>query len=309
MKADSDWFEADDGRRIFVYTWLPDTGAPRAVVHIAHGLAEHAARYARLADALTSAGFAVYANDHRGHGRTAHTEEDLGYFAGSDGWMRVVRDLDQMIVTERDMHPGAPCVLLGHSMGSFLTQTLMYARGDRLDAAVLSGSNGKPGGLASVGRLIARLERLRLGKHGRSKLLANMTFGAFNKPFAPQRTEFDWLSRDEAEVDKYIADPLCGFEVTTQLWIDLLDGTSRNFRPGNLAGISKDVPLYLFAGERDPVGEFGKGMRRLHDGYRALGLKDVTMKLYPDGRHEMLNETNRDEVTANIVSWLDDVTS
>ena len=216
--------ESDDGRMIYVYSWLPDDTPPRAVIHIAHGLAEHAGRYARLAEALTGAGYAVYANDHRGHGRTAHTDEDLGYFAGSDGWMRVVRDLDQMIATERDMHPGLPCILMGHSMGSFLTQTIMYACGDSIDAAVLSGSNGKPGGLAALGRLIARAERLRLGKHGHSKLIANMSFGAFNKAFKPNRTDFDWLSRDPAEVDKYVADPLCGFEATVQLWIDLFDG-------------------------------------------------------------------------------------
>ncbi len=201
--------------------WLPEAGA-RAIVEIAHGLAEHSARYARLAAALTSAGYGVYAMDLRGHGPAA-AKGDLGHFADADGWAKCVGDLwtlNRQIAAEQ---PGVPIVFLGHSMGSFLGRQFVAEHSDALAGAAYSGSNGKPPPIASLGRLIAHFERLRLGKRGKSALLNQMMFGDFNKPFGPARTEFDWLSRDPAEVDAYVADPLCGFPFTTQLAVDLLD--------------------------------------------------------------------------------------
>jgi alpha-beta hydrolase superfamily lysophospholipase len=303
MRSDTFTLPADDGAALFVHRFLPD-GTPRAVIHVAHGMAEHGARYARLAAALTAEGFAVYADDHRGHGKTARADADLGFAGASGGWARLVKDLDLLLARERADHPGLPVTMMGHSMGSFLTQTYLIEHGAGLKAAVLSGSCGKPGILAQAGRLVARLERLRLGERGKSALMTSLSFGAYAKQFAPTRTVFDWLSRDPAEVDAYIADPRCGFEVTTSLWVDLLDALAANGDSARQARVPSGLPVYLFSGSRDPVGENGAGVERLAAEYRRAGLAQVTLKLYPDARHETLNETNRDEVTKDLVAWL-----
>jgi alpha-beta hydrolase superfamily lysophospholipase len=297
---------AADGAAPFVRVWLPD-GPAKAALQIAHGLAEHGGRYARLAQALTGAGYAVYAGDHRGHGRTAPTPADLGFFAARDGWRRCLDDLGALHRRIAADHPGLPVVLLGHSMGSFMAQQVISERGDELAGAVLSGSGGRPGALASVGRLVARIERLRLGARGRSALIHGLSFGAFNKPFAPARTPFDWLSRDPAEVDKYVADPLCGFVATVQLWIDLLDALGDVTGARRQARIPKRLPLYVISGSRDPVGADTRSVQQLLAAYRAAGLERVTHRFYPDCRHELFNELNRDEVTRDLVAWLDGV--
>jgi alpha-beta hydrolase superfamily lysophospholipase len=306
MRADTFTFTAEDTTELFVYRFLPDEGVKRkAVVHIAHGMAEHAGRYARVAGALTAAGYVVYANDHRGHGKTAKTKDDLGFLGWSGGYRRAVQDLEQLVVFEKAENPGLPVVLFGHSMGSYFTQAFLIEAGWAIQGAVLSGSSGKPKLLAQAGRLVARIERARLGRRGRSDLLTNLSFGAFNKAFAPNRTAFDWLSRDEREVDAYVADPLCGFTVTTQLWVDVLDGVATYSSPERQKKIPRDLPVYVFAGGDDPVGEKTRSLDQLLGAYAQAGLVDVTHRFYPGARHETLNETNRDEVTRDLVAWLD----
>jgi alpha-beta hydrolase superfamily lysophospholipase len=306
MRADTFSFTADDGAALFVHRFLPD-GPVRAVMHVAHGMAEHGARYARLAEALTAAGFAVYADDHRGHGRTAPTAADLGFVASKGGWPRLVRDLEQLIAHEKAQHPGLPVTLFGHSMGSYIAQSYLLDHGRELHAVVLSGSSGSPKPLAQAGRLVARLERLRRGERGTSPVLTGLSFGAFNKQFAPTRTAFDWLSRDPAEVDAYVADPHCGFECSTTLWIDLLDGTARAADPARQRAIPHALPIYVVSGSRDPVGENGKAVERLVEEYARAGLTEVTCRLYPEARHELLNETNRAEVTRDLLAWLEEI--
>lgn len=306
MRRDTFTFKVEDEKEVFVYRFLPDEGTrAKAIVHIAHGMAEHAARYARVAEALTGAGYAVYANDHRGHGKTAKSPEELGFFTSSGGFRRCVQDLEQLIVFEKAENPGVPAFLFGHSMGSYFTQEFMISAGWAIRGAVLSGSAGKPSLLASAGRLVARIERTRSGPRGTSELLQKLSFDAFNKQFAPNRTAFDWLSRDEAEVDKYIADPLCGFPVSTQLWIDVLDALADIARPERQAKIPGDLPVYIFSGSEDPVSERTKTLTQLAGAYGRAGVRDVKHRFYPGGRHEMLNETNRDEVTRDLIAWLD----
>lgn len=302
-----------DGVDLFTYCWLPPEQArnaqPKAVVQIAHGLAEHAARYARLAGALTSAGYAAYANDHRGHGRTEKSADDLGFFAERDGWRKCVDDLWQLNRHIAAKHPGLPIVLLGHSMGSTLAEQLMGdpGRGNALAGVVLSGANGKPTFLAKIGGAITRAERARLGARGKSKLVQSLTFDAFNRNFAPARTAFDWLSRDPAEVDKYVADPLCGFPATVQLWMDLLGGWAEVSRAAHCNRVPRALPLYLIAGGRDPVSGNTRQLGPWMADYRAAGLVNLTHKFYPEARHELFNESNRDEVTADLIGWLDQV--
>jgi alpha-beta hydrolase superfamily lysophospholipase len=192
-------------------------------------------------------------------------------------------------------------------MGSFVVQQLLFEHPNDMVAAALSGSNGKPPAIAMVGKLVARIERARVGKRSPSPVMQKLTFGEYNKPFSPARTEFEWLSRDPEEVDKYVADPLCGFAVSTQVWIDMLRALDRIANPANVAKVPKGMPLYLFAGDQDPVGDHGKGMKRLYDTYKRAAIFDVRLKLYPEGRHEMLNESNRQEVTDDFIAWCDEM--
>lgn len=303
MKTENVILTAADSVELFVYSWLPER-QPVAVVQIAHGLAEHAGRYARLAESLTAAGYAVYANDHRGHGRTAKSSDGLGFFAEQDGWQKCVDDLWQLNRHIAAAHPGVPLVLLGHSMGSTLAEQFMGEHGDALAGVVLSGANGNPTPLASVGRGIMRAERLRLGARGRSKLVQSLSFDAFNKQFAPARTAFDWLSRDPAEVDQYVADPLCGFPATVQLWIDLLDGWEAVSNATHRRRVPKALPLYVIAGGRDPVSGNTRQLVSWLADYRAAGFSKLKHLFYPEARHELFNETNRDEVTADLLGWL-----
>jgi alpha-beta hydrolase superfamily lysophospholipase len=289
----------NDGATISVRHWSPES-PPRAVVQIAHGLAEHSARYARLAEALTGAGYDVYASDHRGHGPSC-PPADLGFFAASDGWRKCLDDLWAVNRRSAADRPGLPIVFLGHSMGSIMGQQFIAEHSDALAGAVLSGTSGTPPAILPAGRLVARIERWRLGPRGHSPLLRKMLFEDFNKPFKPARTDFDWLSRDPAEVDKYIADPLCGFPFTTQLAIDLLDALGPIASKETAARIRKTLPIYIFSGERDPVSAKLQG---LIDAYREAGLTKLTTRIYAGARHETLNETNRDEVTADLLAWL-----
>ena len=304
MRSETYTHTADDGTEIFVHRWEPDEpAAVVAIAHVVHGMAEHSGRYARLAEMLTANGFRVYAHDHRGHGLTAKPE-DLGHLGDENGWARTIGDLRRLIRREMDENPGKPVLVIGHSMGSFMVQQLMYEVPDWLSAVVLSASNGKPTPIASAGRLVARIERKRLGARGHSPVLKALSFEAFNKAFAPNRTAHDWLSRDEAEVDKYEADPRCGFECSTTTWIELLDALAEIGHPSNQAKIRKDLPLYVIAGSEDPVSEKTKGLYQLLRAYGKAGLTDVTHHFYPGARHEIFNETNRGEVTHELLVWL-----
>jgi alpha-beta hydrolase superfamily lysophospholipase len=301
MQAATFFLDREDGAKIQVYQWAPE-GSARATVQIAHGLCEHAGRYGRFAEALTRAGYAVYASDHRGHGPSA-TPADLGYFAESDGWRKALDDLWAVNRRAADDLPGSKIVFFGHSMGSLMGQQFIAEHGAALAGAALSGSNGAPPATLPLGRFLARLERARLGGRGRSALLQLLIFGQYNKPFRPTRTEFDWLSRDPAEVDKYVSDPLCGFPFTVQLVIDLLDALGPIAHAKTATMTPKTLPIYILSGARDPV---GANIQGLIEGYRVAGL-NVTAKIYPEARHEMLNELNRDEAVRDLLAWIDTV--
>lgn len=291
-----------DGHLMGCYRWLP-AQAPRAVVQIAHGMGEHAARYDWTADALTQAGFAVYAQDHRGHGTSA-TAETYGDM-GEDGWNRTVRDAAELTDHIRSAHAGLPLALVGHSMGAMLAQQYLYRYGAKLDAAVLSGSPGFGGAFQLwLSHTIARFESWRLGFGAHSELLQNLLFGKSNEPFdGPDATGFEWLSRDAAQVRKYVDDPACGFVLRAGSLANLMAGAREARKKRSLAGIPAALPVYVFSGSVDPVHDEEKGLNRLLARYRAR-LSRVDYRLYPDGRHEMLNETNRDEVVADLIRWL-----
>jgi alpha-beta hydrolase superfamily lysophospholipase len=296
---------ANDGKSIYVRRWLP-AGQAKAVVLVAHGMAEHGARYERLAEKLTAAGWEVYAPDHRGHGKTAATEAELGYFADKEGFRRVVDDLHEIEVLATGEHAGLPVFLLGHSMGSFLSQAYIALYGENLSGCILSGTSGPMApAMLMGGKAIAAIGCAFKGRHAKAPLANKMSFGSYNDAFKPNRTEFDWLSRDTAEVDKYVADPLCGYVCTYGFFKDFIEGLAFIHKPETMSRIPKSLPLFLVAGSADPVGAASGSVAKLAGMYRSLGIGDVELKLYKDAHHEIFNETNRDEVMADVLAWLE----
>ncbi len=307
MKSETFQFKADDDVEVFVYRWLPDGSVPvKGVVQIAHGMVEHAGRYRFLANALTDSGYAVYAGDHRGHGKTAGSPEKAGHFPEKDGFRLAAGDMKALTDIIKEERPGLPVFLYGHSMGSLLSRYYIIRHGDGVDGVILSGTAGDPGLLGMVGVFVARMECMIRGRGARSSLLNFLTFGSYNKAFEPNRTDFDWLSRDEAEVDKYIEDPYCGAVCTAGFFYDMLSALGDIYKDGNIRKIPKDLPVFIYSGDMDPVG--GKnmvGVLRTQDDYQKAGVKDVALKLYEDGRHEMVNEINKREVYRDMIDWCD----
>jgi len=291
-----------DGYELATYRWTPD-GEPRALLQIVHGMAEHAARYDHVARAFTAEGFLVHAHDHRGHGRSVPAGEAPGHIGDDEGWQKLVDDVHERAAALREEHPTLPRAIFAHSMGGYAAQTLLGQNPDDADAWAISGNGGKPPFIAAIGRLVARAERLRLGKRGASALIRKLTFEDFNKAFEG-RTDCDWLSRDPLEVDTYVADPLCGHDVSIETWIQLLDVIPTLTKAAHLAPIPREKPIYVVAGSEDTSIGKAQGARNLLEAYRADGLRDVTLQLWPGGRHEMVNETNRDEVIGALVQWV-----
>jgi alpha-beta hydrolase superfamily lysophospholipase len=296
-------FRAPDGVEIYVYKWQPET-PPKAAINIIHGMAETAARYERFAGSLTKCGYAVYAEDHRGHGKTITDSAHPGE-AGVDALNRMLRDLHQLSGIMKEELPQVPLFLLGHSMGSFLAQGYIERWGSELKGAILSGDAGPADLMTVIGQGVAYLEKLRLGATGKSNLLNALSFGRFNKQFQPARTAFDWLSRDEKEVDKYIVDPFCGRIFPAAFFFDLFKFWRRIHKPDQLGRIPQDLPVYFFSGRKDPVGANTAGVKKLIQIYQKLGIADLSFKFYEDGRHEMLNEINREIVSDDVIQWLD----
>jgi alpha-beta hydrolase superfamily lysophospholipase len=301
----SSTFNFEDSRKenIFVYKW-ESVRKPKAVVQISHGMAEHAGRYDRFARALVKEGFAVYANDHRGHGRTAKTHDNEGIFADKDGWNLCISDMQELTGIIKKEQPGVPVFLFGHSMGSFLAQGYISKYGAGIDGCILSGTAGNGGSLVTMGNLIAKTISSVHGRNRKSRVLDKMSFGSYNNAFKPTSTSFDWLSRDNEEVNKYINDEWCGFVCTAGFFADLTSGLKWTHKKETMDKIPKHLPICFLAGDKDPVGNRTESIKKLIREYSQLGITDLSWTFYRDARHEILNEVNRDEVTGDIVGWL-----
>lgn len=297
-------FPSSDGiHSCYARLWLP-SGLPRAVVQIVHGVADHITRYESFARFLTDHGFAVCGEDHLGHGQTAAQDNRFGYFAEYDGWTLVTQDVRSLRERMGQRFPGVPYILLGHSMGSFLTRTYLCRYPGTVDAAILSGTGQEPALTVAFGKAVCSfLCRVKGGEHC-SQFVYRLSLGAYNKSFRPNRTTADWVCSDEALVDAYLRDPFCTFTPTVGLMRDMMSGLQYISSRRALSQMDRRTPVYLFSGDRDPVGQNGAGVRKVYGYFKDHGCKDVAMKLYPGGRHEMLNESNHTEVWADVLNWM-----
>lgn len=303
MKATEFCYPSIDGiHQCHACQWLPE-GKPKAVVQIVHGVADHVVRYDSFACFLAEHGFLVVGEDHLGHGKTARAGE-LGYFGPKDGWRMVSADIHALRERTGKEWPGLPYFLLGHSMGSFLTRTYLIDWPGTVDGALLSGTGQEPAFKVAMCKAVCSLLCKLKGPDGHSDFVYNLSLGIYNKPF-DGRTTADWICSDEAAVDAYLKDPLCTFQPTVGLFRDLMTGLQYIADPNNLRKMDPATPVHFFAGGQDPVGQNGEGVKRVYGFFKDAGCTDVTMKLYPGGRHEILNETNKTEVWDDVLAWLE----
>ncbi|MEX0994567.1 MAG: alpha/beta hydrolase [Balneolaceae bacterium] len=303
MNTETFTIENSNGEELYTYQWTPESSHIRGVVQIAHGMAEHAGRYSHLAEKLTEKNFAVVAHDHPGHGET--DPDDRGFISGGNGFRRMVDTIIDVKKTVEKHFPDLPRFLFGHSMGSFLIQRHLQLTDDKPAGVIYSGSNGHPPGSIRFGILLSRFLMMIFGPDAKSPLLNKLTFGSYNKPFEPARTEFDWLSRDESEVDRYIEDPKCGFICSTSFYHDLFKGLIELHRYTPFTGYTGNAPILIQSGDKDPVSEMGKGIDRLRQSIMLSGTGNPEIKLYEGARHEIYHETNREEVISDLLEWLE----
>ena len=298
------WLTMDDGLEIYVRCWHNKNIEPRGVVQIVHGMAEHIERYNDFAQFLLSHGFIVYGEDHRGHGKTAEKAGIFGYFAEKAGFDRVVSDVYQVTQHIKEQHPTLPLFIFGHSLGSFITRRFIQKYSSEIFGVILSGTAGNPGVAAKLGKALAKWEIKKYGPKEPSHLMNRVIFGSYNKGFENVKNKFSWLSRDEEVVENYLKDPYCGFICSASFFYDLLTGLQMIHKDEDIQQIRKDLPILFISGDKDPVGAYAKGVKQAINQYKENGLKNIEAILYEEGRHEMLNEINKDEVYNDILRWL-----
>ena len=299
-------FEANQNAQIFVRKWMPETTDIKGVLQIAHGMQEHSKRYTEFGEYMTNKGYVVYINDHRGHGQTAKTIDKLGFFAEKNGWNLIVED--QFILSKKikEEYPDVPLFLLGHSMGSFIARIYATLYKNEIDGLIISGTNKKPATLLQFGKLMSNAQGLFKGKKAKSFLLTGMSFKGNNDRFKPTKTAFDWLSKDHERNLNYKNDKFCGTIFSNRFFYDMFSMLLYLNSKKSYQETPTDLPLLIFSGSMDPVGDYGKEVKLVYNNYKNIGVKDIKLKLYDEGRHEMLNETNRTEVFEDIFKWLEE---
>lgn len=299
------FLSSDRHTQVHGYWWKPEE-RPKAVLQISHGMMEHIGRYERFASWLTQRGVAVIGHDHLGHGKTGN-KEDLSFFAEKKGAVCLVQDLFQVTQIMETKYPDIPHIMLGHSMGSFLARRYLMVHGERLDGLILMGTGGQPLWMACAGKLAALAVGAIKGKRHQSYLMEELVLGSYNRKFRPNRTSNDWLSRDKEQVDKFLADPYCNIPFSCQAYVDffniLIDlGLRKQF-----CLMPRKLPILLISGNEDPVGAFGKGVVKVYKQFLSVGMKKVSIKLYPKARHELLNEENWEAVYEDLWKWMREI--
>lgn len=296
------WYDSKGAGKIHACRWTPE-GEVKAVVQIVHGIAEFVERYDDFANYLTGLGFAVVAEDHMGHGQSINGEGIQGYFHG--GWFTAIEDTMQLMKDTREVFPNAPYILFGHSMGSFMARTILCKYPDSgISAAVICGTAWQPAfALPALIKIIEAMNK-KLGETAPNQKLNDMIFGSYNGKVEHPRTSHDWLTRDNKIVDEYIAHPLCGFVPSGGLLRDMMQGIWFIEQKDNLNAMRKDLPVFFIAGGDDPVGNYGKGIHQAVEAFRKAGMTDVSVRIYPLCRHEILNEINKEEVYEDVAEWI-----
>jgi len=308
MKKEEFYFTSRNGRtKLHAVRYSPEQlDSVRGVLQIVHGMAEYVERYDEFAEYFTSRGIVVTGEDHMGHGKSVNQKQGgkYGYFCQQDPATVVVQDVHQLQQLTRKLYPHVPYVLLGHSMGSFITRNYMYCYGKGISGVILMGTGMQSPLTLYMAKALVGIQKVFCGSRHTSKLIDKLAFGRYNRRISNPRTSFDWLSRDAARVDQYLADPLCGFVFTVNGFDTLFELIARLYRPGNLKRIPKELPVFMLSGKADPVGGYGKGVRRAYASLKKAGLRKIKLKLYAGGRHELLNEINRKEVMQDIYDWM-----
>ena len=299
----SETYLSSSGAKLNLYSLIPSNEV-RAIVHISHGMVEHALRYSRFSKELCKSGYAVYAHDIRGHGQTVAQDAPQGVFAKSDGFQLILKDQNDVIRLAKERHPNKPVICFGHSLGSIINLNFALRYPQHVNGLACWNSGIETGLLPKVSRIILRLESIFRSSTLPSLIAWKLSFGAWNSKFKPNRTDFDWLSQDENEVDLYVKDPLCGFEASISMWRDILEGVFYAGDKQNLKKLQKNLPVHIIGGASDPCTNNGKDMEKLAAKLQKNGLSDVTSQILDTTRHESLNEINRDQTTQYFIDWL-----
>lgn len=299
-------FDSRDGKsKIYAVKWVPE-GEPKAILQITHGMAEHYERYEAFAKFLTGHGYLVTADDHLGHGKTARENgSKQGYICKEHSDTVMVRDEHRLKKTIQGQYPDVPYFVLGHSMGSFIIRNYMYKYGTGINGAIVMGTGQQPKALLCASKLLVAIQGLFLGEKHESKFINSLAFGAYNNRIDNVRTANDWLTRDSSIVDNYGSDPDCGFVFTVNGFKTLFNLIWNLTDENNISLMPKSLPVLVVSGDADPVGEYGTAVRKVYESYVSLGMNDVTLKLYPEFRHEILNEIGKEKVYGDILDWLD----
>ncbi len=304
VKREEFTFDSRDGQsKIHALRWVPE-GKVICILQIVHGMAEYIERYEEMAQYFAGKGILVTGDDHLGHGKSVAKGGTYGYFCSQDPATVVVRDVHRLKKMTQEDYPGIPYVILGHSMGSFITRNYLFRYGTGIQGAIICGTGSQPALLVKFSRGLAALQGLIFGQKHVAKMIDKLAFGNYNKMVTDQRTAFDWLCRDEKAVDAYIKDPLCGFTFTVNGFKTLFTLIDRLNKAENLQNMPKDLPVFFIAGDKDPVGNYGEGVKQAYESFEKAGMERLALKLYPEDRHEILNELDKYQVYDDLYPWI-----
>lgn len=299
-------FDSRDGQsKIHAVRWVPE-GKVICILQIVHGMAEYIERYEETALYFADRGILVTGEDHLGHGKSVSQGGTYGYFCDRDPATVVVRDVHRLKKMTQERYPGTPYIIMGHSMGSFITRNYLLRYGTGVQGAVICGTGFQPKALIKFSKALASFQCLILGQKHVAKMIDRLAFGNYNKQIEDPRTDFDWLSKNEQSVDAYMEDPLCGFTFTTNGFRTLFTLIDRIYKAGALQSMPKELPVFFIAGDKDPVGDYGKGVKKAYESFKKAGMENLAIKLYPEDRHEIFNEPDREVVCEDLFRWIEE---